>query len=323
MEAKILLFSEVENLTDETIDFTGFSKMIKQRRNIIFVFLLLSINLSAQVRYDTIPRDDEAEIGGWSEKLPVFKDFLGQMSTYFSKVDWEDLDCYGKKVYVSTTFGKDGKLKDTRVLRAVNPACDSMAFYFVKGLKEWLPGLHRGRFVDISFVFPIRFDSTFNDRKSGSSFFLDETEEEYAKRKAYFDFVYSNEYGQEIIGDFELFRNYLAEVLSDSQHVYIFTDYEFPRKEGIELRFKPPENKDLHLLVRAPKQNRVLYDYRIRRGKVRIPREKKLFLLFYQEGTPPLLQTGIMYAKDDTTINLTLEHYTKGQLLDEIKEIQQ
>jgi hypothetical protein len=66
--------------------------IMKKRNNILLILLLLTINLSAQIVYDTIP-DNEVELGGnWWEELFIFSDFKNQASTYFDKVDFENLD---------------------------------------------------------------------------------------------------------------------------------------------------------------------------------------------------------------------------------------
>ncbi|MGV8091798.1 MAG: hypothetical protein AB2L24_08035 [Mangrovibacterium sp.] len=130
--------------------------IMKRGRNIL-ILLLLTINLSAQIVYDTIP-DNEAIFGGhgWDE-LVIFKDFKTQTLKYFDNVNFNNIDCYGKKVFVSTIFGKNGELKNTRIVKSASPICDSIAFYFVNGLKDWLPGLARGKFVDMPFRFSNHF----------------------------------------------------------------------------------------------------------------------------------------------------------------------
>jgi hypothetical protein len=44
-----------------------------------------------------------------------------------------------------------------------------------------------------------------------------------------------------------------------------------------------------------------------------------LLLIFYEEGTEPKLQAVIINSEKDMTIELELETYTKGRLLNEIK----
>ena len=285
--------------------------IMKRRNNILLIFLLLTMNLSAQIVYDTVP-DNEDMIDG-----PEWENLL----KYFDKVDFKNLDCYGEKVFVSTIFGKNGKLEKTKVVKSASPMCDSIAFNFVNGLKNWLPGLARGKFVDIPFVFPITFDSVkIKKMYSKPNIFFNATDEEYSKRKEYYDFVYSEQYGGKIINDFDFFKNYIAEVIRDSQYVYILTDYKLKRKESIILKFNNDKSKFIHLLIRNSQKEGILYEYELKKGKVRIPRNRHLFLIFYKEGTPPLLQTMTISAEKDTTIDLRLKNYTKGKLLDEINK---
>ncbi|MGQ1948677.1 hypothetical protein ACT3CD_16420 [Geofilum sp. OHC36d9] len=293
---------------------------MKERNNILLIFLLLTINLSAQVGYDTIP-ENEVIIGGYGwETLFIFNDFENQALTYFDKIDFENLDCYGEKVFVETIFGENGELKNTRIVKSASPICDSIAFNFVKGLKDWLPGLVRGKFVDIPFIFPITLDSVeIKDKYLKPDIFFNAPDEEYFKRKEYFDFYYSNKCNQKIINDFDFFKNYMAETLRDSQYVHVLTDYKLKRKESIVLEFNIPKSKDTHLLVKDSHKGWILYEYNLKKGKVRVPGDGKLLLIFYAEGTTPLIQTMMIYPEKDTTINLELEKYTKGRLLDEIK----
>jgi len=296
--------------------------IMKRRNNILLILFLLTINqLSAQIVYDTIPTD-ELEIGGqWWGELFIFKNFENQALIYFNKVNFENLDCYGEKVFVSTVFGKEGKLKNTKIIKSASPKCDSIAFDFVNGLKDWLPGLTRSKFVDIPFVFPITFDSIgIKKRYSKPDVFFNATDEEYDKRKVYFDFVYSEQDDDEIINDYEFFKNYIAETFRDSQFVHILSEYKLKRRESIQLEFNIPKSKSFHLLVRDQQKDWILYDYSLNKTNIRVPKDKKLFLIFYDEGIIPKLKTMIINSENDTTIRLELEKYTKGRLLEEIEK---
>ena len=290
---------------------------MNRSRNILLIFLLFPINLSAQVIYDTIPKMEE-ELNGVPEEFVIFKDFTTQALAYFDKIYFEDINCYGKKVFVSTIFGEDGKIKNTSIIKSVNPICDSIAFYFVDGLKDWLPGLQRGKFVDIPFTFSITFDREIIMKRNYEIFFY-VTEEEYEKRKEYFDFFYSTQYEQKIINDFDFFKKYLAGIFRDSRYVYILSNYRLKKKESVELYFNPPIDKLAYLLVRDGEKDWLLYEYSLKKNKVRIPKNKNLFLIIFKEGTVPLLQTEIIHADNDTIIDLKLDNYSKGRLLDDIK----
>ncbi len=289
--------------------------------NILLIFLLLTMNLSAQIVYDTIPDDDKVISCFSYDELFVFKDFNNQAFAYFNKIDFENLDCYGEKVFVKTIFGKNGELKNTRIIKSASPICDSIVFNFVNGLKNWLPGLLRGKYVDIPFIFPITIDSSkINDKYLKYDMFFNVSDEEYFKKKVNFDFFYSNEYNQKIINDFDFFKNYIAEIFRDSQYVHVLTDYKLKRKESVFFEFNIPKSKYTHLLLRNFSKDWILYEYNLKKGKVRVPRNKKLFLILYLEGDIPLIQTMMIYSEKDTTINVKLEEYTKGRLLDEIKK---
>ncbi|MCK9292084.1 MAG: hypothetical protein M0P54_10800 [Bacteroidales bacterium] len=294
---------------------------MKRQSNILLIFLLLTLNGTAQIVYDTIP-DNEVVFGGhvWDE-LFIFKDFQTQSSKYFENIDFKNIDCYGKKVFVSTVFGKNGELKNTKIIKSANPICDSIAFSFVNDLKDWLPGLARGKFIDIPFIFPISFDSLLiKERLAKTYMFYNATEEEYNKRKEKFEFVYSSQYDKKIINDFDFFKYYMAETFRDSQYVHILTEYKLKRKESIVLEFNIPKSKSLHLLVRDNQKKWIIYEYSLKKSKIRVPRDKNLLLIFYKEGINPLLQTKIIKSDKDATIELELEKYTKGRLLDEINK---
>lgn len=295
--------------------------IMKRHCNILMSLLLLTINLSAQIVYDTIP-DNEEFIGGhfWEETF-IILDFENQALEYFKQVDFTQLDCYGGKVFVSTTFGRNGELKDTRILKAASPICDSIAFYFVNGLKDWLPGLLRGRFIDIPFVIPIKFDSLeIKNKYAKSNMFFSATEKEYNKRKDYFNFVFAEHYEQDIVSDFDWFKMFIAETFGNNQYVNILSNYRLRRKESIVLKIDNFKPRKTHLLVRDLSKDWILYEYNLRRNKIRIPRERDLFLIFYEEGTSPLIQTMMINAESDRIIDLNLEKYTKGRLINEIKK---
>ena len=60
-------------------------------------------------------------------------------------------------VYVSYIVGKDGKVKDVKVVRGADPCLDKEAARVVKGLKGYKPGKQRGKPVPVEFTIPIRF----------------------------------------------------------------------------------------------------------------------------------------------------------------------
>jgi len=319
--------------------------ILKRRKNIILIFLLLTINLSAQIVYDTIP-DVEYEISGqWWEELFIFKDFEKQELTYFDKVDFENLDCYGERVFVSTIFGKNGDLKNTKIIKSANPTCDSIAFCFVNGLKDWLPGLVRGKFVDIPFIFPITFDSlAINERYAKSDMFFNATEGEFNKRKEYFDFFYSN-ISQKIINDFTYFYEYLAEKLSgDSLYIYC-SEYTRPkRKNRVKIDLNNENRDSINFIIYYPdkprfvnyalaKERWILYwdknTWQVtpnftpakKNGTIYLEKNKKTMLIGFVLGKeePTLAIYNSIIFKNDTILKFDFKQFEKMDLLNEIK----
>jgi protein TonB len=53
--------------------------------------------------------------------------------------------------------GKDGKPRDFKVVRAVNPLLDAEATRVLEKMPNWEPGKENGKTVDVSYNLPIRF----------------------------------------------------------------------------------------------------------------------------------------------------------------------
>lgn len=60
-------------------------------------------------------------------------------------------------VYVSYIVGKDGKVRDVKVVRGADPFLDKEAIRVVKTLSGYKPGKQRGKPVPVQFTIPIRF----------------------------------------------------------------------------------------------------------------------------------------------------------------------
>ena len=291
---------------------------MKRKHYLSVLLLFLVTSLTAQVKYDTITsKNDELGLMYFEESI-VFKDFSSQASSYFREIDFSKINCFGKKVFVSTIFGKDGKIKDTKIVKSVSPICDSIAFYFIDGLTDWLPGLGGGKFVDIPYTFPITFDTTTMKDRWSKVFSVSGIE--FEKRKAYFDFAYLTQTDQKIINDYRFFKKYVATMLEKNKHTLILTDYRLKRKESIKLQINFPKNKHTHLLIKDPQKDWILYDYTLNKKELRIPKEYSLLLIAYEEGNPPLLETKRIEKKSDTVLSLQLKEYTKGQLIKELKD---
>jgi len=61
------------------------------------------------------------------------------------------------RVFVNFTVGKDGKIKNIKILRGVHDLLDKEAIRVVKAMPKWKPGKQRGKAVSVSYNLPISF----------------------------------------------------------------------------------------------------------------------------------------------------------------------
>lgn len=61
------------------------------------------------------------------------------------------------KVYINFTVGKNGKIRDIKILRGVHDLLDKEAVRVVKAMPAWKPGKQRGKTVSVSYNLPINF----------------------------------------------------------------------------------------------------------------------------------------------------------------------
>lgn len=316
---------------------------MKKRQCILFLLLTLTIKLSGQIVYDTIPETCVTFGGHYWDKLFIIKDVSNQVSTYFKNVDFSQIDCKGQRVFVATTFGENGELKNTRLIKSTSPMCDSIAFYFVKGLNDWLPGLQRGRFIDIPFGFSIPMDSIeLIDNYATILCFLDGTKGEFDKRNAYFDFYQPNG-SQKIINDFQYFVNYLTEKrCRDSLYVYNWGYRRPAKKNRIKVEIMNNEKDSINYIVFYPdtpqtlcyilaNERSLLYwdnkswgivsNFRPakRKSTLYIEKNKKTVLIGFIMGEKePRLAINRLIFESDTTLNLDFKVYVKQDLMNEL-----
>ncbi|MGB1295579.1 MAG: energy transducer TonB [Flavobacteriales bacterium] len=62
-----------------------------------------------------------------------------------------------EKIFVSFEYGKDGKVKNAKVVRGENPDLKKEALRLVKSLPKVTPAKQRGKPVSINYTIPIRF----------------------------------------------------------------------------------------------------------------------------------------------------------------------
>ena len=60
-------------------------------------------------------------------------------------------------VFVYFVVGKDGKVRDVKVLREVDPRLDKEAKRVVESLPKFEPGQQRGKSVSVQYTIPVKF----------------------------------------------------------------------------------------------------------------------------------------------------------------------
>ena len=61
-------------------------------------------------------------------------------------------------VYLKFTVTRKGEIKDIEILRGVSNRIDKEAIRVLKAMPKWSPGKQRGRAVDVSLNFNVKFE---------------------------------------------------------------------------------------------------------------------------------------------------------------------
>lgn len=95
------------------------------------------------------------------EKMPVFpggeealKVFIANNLVYPEEAKKKAIQ---GKVFVSFVVSKEGKVKDIKIARGVDPSLDEAAKKVVEKMPDWIPGYEKGQAVDVSYTIPIAF----------------------------------------------------------------------------------------------------------------------------------------------------------------------
>ena len=163
--------------------------MIKISFILLIIIGLINPTLG-QIVYDTIPNEEIIGTGIYWEKSPIIRNVEYQLVDKFTNdANKYNLNSNGR-VFVETIFGKDGTLKNTRIVKGFSRQYDSLAFYTIYNLNDWLPGIHfRGYPVDIPYTFVFSFGEKYINKESieshkeGYKRMFGCTDKEYLERK--------------------------------------------------------------------------------------------------------------------------------------------
>jgi protein TonB len=95
------------------------------------------------------------------EQAPEFPGGMGALLQWMSKelqypVLAQEMGVSGR-VVLQFTVGKDGRIRDVRVLRSVEPSLEREAVRVVSAMPPWIPGKQRGRAVAVRYELPVVF----------------------------------------------------------------------------------------------------------------------------------------------------------------------
>lgn len=95
-----------------------------------------------------IPQVDAQFPGGIVE----FKKYL------LENIRYPDLDiCDQGTVYVSMVIGKDGKIRDEKIIRGVSEEFDQEALRVIHSMPNWIPAENNGKIIATRVRLPVRF----------------------------------------------------------------------------------------------------------------------------------------------------------------------
>lgn len=69
------------------------------------------------------------------------------------------------RVFVGFVVGKEGVVREVKIIRGVHPLLDAEALRVVKLMPEWKPGILDGEPVSVSFNLPLNFNLTYDRGK--------------------------------------------------------------------------------------------------------------------------------------------------------------
>ena len=95
------------------------------------------------------------------DESPRFPSKYGDLNNYISKhLTFPEVfaeSCIQGKVYVKTVISSEGEIKNTEILRGVDPLLDNEALKVVSRLPVFEPAKLNGKAVNVYFIIPVKF----------------------------------------------------------------------------------------------------------------------------------------------------------------------
>ena len=99
------------------------------------------------------------KVFGVVEEMPSFPGGQAALMKYIEenmRCPDPESDASGR-VIVQFVIGKDGTVKDPKVVRGITPALDEEALRLVRNMPKWRPGKQMGKAVEVRYTLPVTF----------------------------------------------------------------------------------------------------------------------------------------------------------------------
>lgn len=136
-------------------------------KKLLIVPVMILVACLFTVRLESKPQLDEKDMMAYDvvkvkpkfqgEDANTFATWVSSQVTYPKEAQEKGIQ---GRVILSFVIGKDGVLRDIKVLRGVDQSLDNEAIRVISLSPKWTPGKHRGKKVNVRYTFPINFSLT-------------------------------------------------------------------------------------------------------------------------------------------------------------------
>ena len=106
-----------------------------------------------------VKAENADKVFGMVEEMPSFPGGQAALMKYIEenmRCPDPESDASGR-VIVQFVIGKDGTVKDPKVVRGITPALDEEALRLVRNMPKWRPGKQMGETVEVRYTLPVTF----------------------------------------------------------------------------------------------------------------------------------------------------------------------
>ena len=106
-----------------------------------------------------VKADTADKMFGLVEEMPSFPGGQAALMKYIEenmRCPDPESDASGR-VIVQFVIGKDGTVKDPKVVRGITPALDGKGLRLVRNMPKWKPGKMSGKLVEVRYTLPVTF----------------------------------------------------------------------------------------------------------------------------------------------------------------------